>query len=199
MQIKIITCHDVYNHGASLQAYALQTYIGLLGHSVEIIDYKPDYLCGDYQLWSVNNPAFDKLLFKPFYLLAKLPQRLYSLKRKWAFDHYTKQYLKLTAQCFHSNEELKLNPPLADIYIAGSDQIWNTLFQNGRDAAFYLRNGFRMQPVLQQKMLQMNIDRLYVRCCRTLMLFPFVSGVPCLYWSHWDGLMESQCVTQYSC
>jgi hypothetical protein len=27
---------------------------------------------------------------------------------------------------------------LADIYIAGSDQIWNTLFQNGRDAAFYL-------------------------------------------------------------
>lgn len=138
MQIKIITCHDVYNHGASLQAYALQTYIGLLGHSVEIIDYKPDYLCGDYQLWSVNNPAFDKLLFKPFYLLAKLPQRLYSLKRKWAFDHYTKQYLKLTAQCFHSNEELKLNPPLADIYIAGSDQIWNTLFQNGRDAAFYL-------------------------------------------------------------
>lgn len=27
---------------------------------------------------------------------------------------------------------------LLDIYFAGSDQIWNTLFQNGRDPAFYL-------------------------------------------------------------
>ena len=30
------------------------------------------------------------------------------------------------------------NCPDADLYIAGSDQIWNTFFPNGRDAAFYL-------------------------------------------------------------
>ena len=128
----------MYNHGASLQAYALQTYLECLGHSVEIINYKPEYLCGDYQLWSVNNPVFERSLLKPFYLLAKLPQRSYSLKRKWAFDHFTKRYLKLTTLCYHCNEELKRNTPKADVYIAGSDQIWNTLFQNGRDAAFYL-------------------------------------------------------------
>lgn len=128
----------MYNHGASLQAYALQTYLESLGHHVEIIDYKPDYLCGDYQLWSVNNPVFNRPLLKFLYLLAKTPQRLISFRRKYAFDHYTKQYLKLTAQCYHSNEELKSSPPQADVYIAGSDQIWNTLFQNGRDAAFYL-------------------------------------------------------------
>ena len=76
MQIKIITCHDVYNHGASLQAYALQTYLINLGHDVVIIDYKPDYLSGHYSLSAVSNPKFDKPIIKQFYLLAKLPGRL---------------------------------------------------------------------------------------------------------------------------
>jgi len=40
MNIKTITCHDVYNHGASLQAYALQRYLEDLGHNVEIINKK---------------------------------------------------------------------------------------------------------------------------------------------------------------
>ena len=44
MIIKTITCHDVYNYGASLQAYALQTFLTRQGHDVEIIDYMPDYL-----------------------------------------------------------------------------------------------------------------------------------------------------------
>lgn len=44
MRIKTITCHDVYNYGAALQAYALQQYLLSKGHEVEIIDYKPDYL-----------------------------------------------------------------------------------------------------------------------------------------------------------
>lgn len=138
MLVKTITCHDVYNHGASLQAYALQTYLSGLGHEVKIIDYKPDYLSGHYKLWTVSNPVFDKPIVKQAYLLAKLPGRLIALRRKRKFDEFTRDYLHLTSHRYHSNEELKANPPQADVYIAGSDQIWNTLFQNGRDAAFYL-------------------------------------------------------------
>ena len=138
MQVKIITCHDVYNHGAALQAYALQTYLLSLGYDVEIIDYKPDYLSGHYKLWSVANPLFDKPIVKQLYLLTKLPGRLLSLKRKHLFDEFTSAYLRLTNHRYHSFEELKSNPPQADVYIAGSDQIWNTVFLNGRDAAFFL-------------------------------------------------------------
>ena len=138
MKIKTITCHDVYNHGASLQAYALLTYLSSLGHDVEIIDYKPDYLSNHYKLWSVSNPVFDKPVAKQLYLLAKLPGRLIVLRRKRKFDEFTQRYLRLTSHRYHSNEELKANPPKADVFIAGSDQIWTTLFQNGRDAAFYL-------------------------------------------------------------
>lgn len=138
MKIKTITCHDVYNHGASLQAYALQTYLSSQGHDVEIIDYKPDYLSNHYKLWSVSNPVFDKPVVKQLYLLAKLPGRLIALRRKRKFNEFSQKYLRLTSKRYHSNVELKTNPPGADVFIAGSDQIWNTLFRNGRDAAFYL-------------------------------------------------------------
>lgn len=137
MKIKTITCHDVYNYGASLQAYALMHYLEKKGHEVEIIDYKPDYLSGHYKL-KVANPVYDKPLIKQLYLLAKFYPHLRSLKRKKLFDDFKRKYLKITSVRYQSNEELKRNPPIADLYLAGSDQIWNTSFYNGKDPAFYL-------------------------------------------------------------
>ena len=89
MKINTITCHDVYNHGASLQACALQHYLQSEGHDVEIIHYKPDYLSRHFNLWMVANPIFDKPIVKQLYLLAKLPGRLCSLKREASFDAFT--------------------------------------------------------------------------------------------------------------
>ena len=142
MKIKTITCHDVYNVGASLQAYALQTYLTSLGTDVEIIDYKPDYLSGHYRLWGGVNPTFDKPFIRELYCLVKFPGRLKSLesKRKKTFDSFRENYLKLTNR-YSSVDELRKNPPEADLYFAGSDQIWNTFFQNGKDPAFYLDFG----------------------------------------------------------
>lgn len=140
MKIKTITCHDCYNLGASLQAYALQHYLESQGHDVQIINYKPYYLSGHFKFGSVNNPVFDRPIVKQLYLLAKFPGRLLALSRKKAFDRFTAKYLRLTRR-YNSYEELKADAPEADAYIAGSDQIWNTLFPNGRDAAFYLDFG----------------------------------------------------------
>lgn len=140
MKIKTITCHDVYNVGASLQAYALVTYLRSLGHDAEIIDYKPDYLSNHYSLWGLNNSAYDRPIVRELYNLAKLPGRLKARhsKRKKCFDAFTREYLPKTERRYGSNEDLKKNPPEADIYFAGSDQIWNCFFQNGKDPAFYL-------------------------------------------------------------
>ena len=63
MKICTITCHDVYNHGASLQAYALMKYLENRGNSVEIIDYKPDYLSEHYNLFSIDNSKWKKNIF----------------------------------------------------------------------------------------------------------------------------------------
>lgn len=85
MNIKTITCHDVYNAGASLQAYALSAYLRQQGHHVQIIDYKPDYLSRHFSLTTVGNEKFNRPLIREAYLLAKLPERLrakYSLRKR---------------------------------------------------------------------------------------------------------------------
>lgn len=140
MKIKTITCHDVYNLGASLQAYALAQFLKQEGHDVQIIDYKPDYLSRHYSLTWVANPKFDRPLIRQLYLLAKLPGRLKARKslRKQRFDAFRKEFLPLTPQRYESAEALRRDLPEADVYIAGSDQIWNPVFQNGKDPAFFL-------------------------------------------------------------
>ncbi|MFS0638303.1 polysaccharide pyruvyl transferase family protein [Mesobacillus foraminis] len=139
MKVCTITCHDVYNHGASLQAFALMKYLMKRGHDVEIIDYKPDYLSNHYNLFYISNPKWKRnLLTKCIYLTLKIPVRLPELKRKKAFDKFKIKYLNLTSNQYKSNDDLKDKLPYANGYLCGSDQIWNTLHKNGRDPAFYL-------------------------------------------------------------
>lgn len=138
MKIATITCHDVYNFGASLQAYALQEFCKSLGCEYEIINYKPHYLSGHYNLWKISNSRFNKIFIRQLYLLVKLPGRIIQLKRKRRFDSFTKSYLQISSKTFRTFEELQNYSPKANLYIAGSDQIWNTLFKNGADPAFYL-------------------------------------------------------------
>lgn len=138
MRIKTITCHEVYNHGASLQEYALLRFLNDEGHEAQVIHYKPDYLSQHFNLWGVSNPKFNLPLIKQAYLLAKLPKRLKALKRKHNFDTFHQKYIPTDSTKYTTNEELKSNLPKADAFICGSDQIWNSFFQNGKDEAFYL-------------------------------------------------------------
>ena len=140
MKIKTITCHNVYNTGASLQAFALIQYLKKLGHEAEIIDYVPDYLT-HYKLTGVGNSIYDRPVLREIYQILKLPGRIRERygKRKKEFDKFTAKYLPLTEVHYSSYEELYKNPPQADLVFAGSDQIWDTLFQNGKDPAFYLQ------------------------------------------------------------
>lgn len=139
MKIKTITCHDVYNSGASLQAYALMKYLEKSGDEVEIIDYKPDYLSNHYNLWAITNPKYEKnIILKIIYLILKFPERVLALRNKVKYDKFRETYLNITKERYLSNNDLKRNIPNADIYICGSDQIWNTKFNNGKDPAFYL-------------------------------------------------------------
>ena len=139
MVIKTITCHDVYNVGASLQAYALVTYLNSMGHDAEIINYKPDYL-RHYTLFGSVSGRYDYPFVRQLFHIAKLPGRIKekNSKRKKEYDYFTQKYLPVTDTEYSSNSELQKNPPVADVFFAGSDQIWNTIFPNGKDPAFYL-------------------------------------------------------------
>lgn len=151
MKIKTITCHHVYNYGASLQAYALQHYLETLGHEVEIIDFNPWFHCDRYNPFWMSKNAIGRAasIIKKFPLLRYLwcPYKAYrggmfnTWGRKAAFDAFEKEYYHLTSIKYFSSEELKENPPIADAYIAGSDQIWNTFSNNGKEPGYYLDFG----------------------------------------------------------
>lgn len=139
MKVLTITCHNVYNHGASLQQFALIDYVQSLGHTVETINYQPAYLADNYRYLGVPSKNFQKNMFlKTLYIIAKFPTRFSTRKRRMAFNEFDKKYIPQTKQLYKDNQSLKNNLPEADIYICGSDQIWNTLFENGADPAFYL-------------------------------------------------------------
>ena len=132
MKIKTITCHNVYNVGASLQAYALAAFLRGQGHEVQIVDYVPDYL-HHYSLWiRVHNPVYDKPFIRQLYRVAKLPGHLKGLMslRKKRFDRFTRDHLPLTRTHYSTYEKLLREPPRAELFLAGSDQIWNSFFPN---------------------------------------------------------------------
>jgi len=146
MKIKTITCHDVYNYGASLQAYALETYLNSIGHEVEIIDYLPEYIAGRYKFFNIlPSSRLYKYAMKNklFYFLCCLYQvkRKYSTYgRKKVFDMFKKEHLRCT-RLYKDYQDLKSNPPEADAYVVGSDQVWSCTSDIGKDSSFYLDFG----------------------------------------------------------
>lgn len=139
MIIKTITCHQVYNYGASLQQLALVEFLNSHDHTVESISYKPSYLADVHKLFSCVNPQWNKnLITKIGYISLKLPQRLKLLKRKKNFNIFENKHIPVTEKSYINNEQLKKIRNDADVFICGSDQIWNPLFPNGKDPAFYL-------------------------------------------------------------
>jgi len=147
MKIKTITCHRVYNYGASLQAYALQRKLEMMGHDVEIINFLPYFLRSRYNLFYVPESskfyAFSRF-FPPLGLLYKLKAKLGMFKtigRKYSFDRFQSEFLHVGQTYYPDSKSLQVNPPQADMYIAGSDQIWNTDMQNGHELAYYMDFG----------------------------------------------------------
>jgi len=116
MKIALITYHSANNYGATLQAYSTYRLLEELGYQVELIDL-PIKEC---------NPLFKKVL-----LLGKHLQ--FSLFRK-------KYFMKLTRR-YYSLNDLQKNPPVADVYMVGSDQVWNPDISMEKSGAFFLDFG----------------------------------------------------------
>ena len=141
MIIRTITCHHSFNHGAMLQAYALLTYLKSLGHDAKVIDYRPPYMPSLLIDFDWVPSEYNYIGIKQLYRVLKLPYLKLEQKRRNALERFFNDYISITDTAYHSIAELKNNPPKAELYIAGSDQIWNTTFKNGLDPAFYLDFG----------------------------------------------------------
>ena len=112
MRIGIITYHWAFNYGAVLQAYALQTYLEKLGHKVEFINYIPkNQKVSILRKFIGRNIESTKLKLK-------------TLRRELIFKPFVKK-LHIGEIKYQSYQELLKTPPNYDVYITGSDQVWN--------------------------------------------------------------------------
>lgn len=124
MQLGIITFHFAHNHGAILQAYALQQKLIDMGHNVSIIDYRPPHHIEQYRRF-----RWSKLLtWNPYQLVKRLTVELLLYptyrRRAKAFSRFESDWLKVSTYKDYQDFSGQF-----DAVICGSDQIWEINFQ----------------------------------------------------------------------
>ena len=115
------------NYGQILQCYALQKYLRVAGHKVFIIRYN-----FESELYKTPLIYRIKKAFNPIklvrYLKRKFDERTafdqtdYSIRQ---FDRFRNENIIFSEKLYLSYNELVNDPPVADLYIVGSDQVWN--------------------------------------------------------------------------
>lgn len=134
MKISVITIHRIYNYGSVLQTYATQKLLEEKGHQVEIIDYiSPQRTILRIFL---NNPALGELhgLKNVLYRAFKIGS---IVLKELTFGLFRKKHLHLTKR-YVTPSDLDQNPPVADLYVTGSDQTWNSYYNEGVDRGYFL-------------------------------------------------------------
>lgn len=141
-KVGVITLHNSPNYGSCLQTYATQVVLARVGANAEIIDYyRKDAIPENEVDRALNGQLVKKMpIFKVpgVKQIAKIPVSRMVARRRAPLDEFRHSKLALTERSYYSAEELDANPPVADVYCTGSDQVWNSIWNNGFDRAFYL-------------------------------------------------------------
>lgn len=119
-KIGILTFHRAINYGAVLQAFALQEFISekIKNSEVSVINFYTELQDTSYFQYSRLNWGLRKILI---YLVF---QSRRAQKRKYKFDSFITKYLHLTER-YADEKKFLVSPPSFDIYITGSDQVFN--------------------------------------------------------------------------
>lgn len=129
MKVSLITILDNTKFGTYLQALALSKTIEKLGLDVEIVDYIRPRMSRIGSMSWTRNPWKKLLKWLNYPAIEKLRDA----------DHdFLKRFVALSPVTYSNYKQLKNNPPVADIYVTGSDQVWNSIYNQGIDKAFYL-------------------------------------------------------------
>lgn len=110
------------NYGAVLQAYALQRYLrSNSNHDIEVIDFTTDKHLSNNKIYKKRSSS----LFQWFVYLILTTFRYKQLHcRKRRIEVFKRKYINFSKR-YSTQEELLSNPPQKDIYITGSDQVFN--------------------------------------------------------------------------
>lgn len=130
-KVSLITIFDNPNFGTYLQALALGLTIQKYGATVEIVHYeRPGWHSN-----GLKDRALSKLSFM-LPLICKILRKPAPLQQ-YECRKFVGRYMPIT-KAYYSYNELVKDPPKADVYLTGSDQVWNTTHNHGVDKSFYL-------------------------------------------------------------
>ena len=137
-KVSLITLQNVPNYGSVLQCYATEQTIKSMGYNVETINYLPERMTKFGMLKSIKYKS--KKLEKSFLLrtVARIIIFPSYLLRFKVFKKFRNKYLNMTKKVYKKYEDIISDTPDADIYCTGSDQVWNSEWNNEIDKALLL-------------------------------------------------------------
>ena len=126
-RVGVITFHNYDNYGAILQSYALQKKLQEIGTQPEIIDYRCDYISNPFRLVNLKKKGLFNYIYGTIGHICYIPRR-FKCNR---FRRHMRYSQPVT--------QGKMQPVAGkyDIYIAGSDQIWDYKLTNF-DTTYFL-------------------------------------------------------------
>ena len=171
MKIGLLSFHNAANHGASLQAYALERFLEINGYNCEYIDYQNEMRRRSYDMgYMIKRSLIEKRLIDALKYILGAP--LLSLRKK-SFSAFYKKYLKYSEKTYYTPEQLKETNDAYDIFISGSDQIWNP-HHNGRDISYLLsfvkdsKQTISYSSSLSVVSIPKSLEADYIRCLKKI-------------------------------
>ena len=141
MKIGIIThWKDNDNYGAALQSYALQRYLRDIGHDAYVIRYYPRverHTLSQRFLNVIKKPH----LVIDYIKMKFIPDHRDTWDKLRDFSSFRERFISYSPVVYHGLEELRSNPPVADLYITGSDQVWHGSLEITENRTFFLDFG----------------------------------------------------------
>lgn len=123
-KVLLTTIHCVPNAGSALQTYATERILQDLGCEVHVLNYIPPR-CTYKRYLNDCFHNFKKLIFLPLFISNNI-----------IYGSFLKRFCNLTKK-YYSLQQIKKHCPQADLYVTGSDQVWNSIYNEGIDEFYY--------------------------------------------------------------
>lgn len=135
-KVLITTMHRGSNFGSALQVYALTNALKKIGLTSMVLDYIPERI--------KFSKVIGRLLKTLFSLSSSLQHRYQAfrglcilLSNTFYYGLFFRRELSMT-KSYYSIEEIEKANLHADVYMTGSDQVWNSTHNQGIDRVFFL-------------------------------------------------------------
>ena len=119
-KVGIMTFHRSHNCGSILESFAMQKAVTNLGYEAELINFSSDGQRDMYRVFSKQykiKKIIKNILVLPLFL---------TLKRHYNnYADFIEKHLRVSSGDYRIESDLKNIKDNYDIFLAGSDQIWN--------------------------------------------------------------------------